>query len=219
MSVPQFSGTFVPLVAITQRMMREAPQPSDGDLMRRSAAGDREAFASLYRRHHAMVYRFARLMTGSSAVAEDIVQDVFLVLMREAARYDPARATLSTYLYGIARHRTRRALLRDRRFVALDDEIAEPALAAGDGIAEDLLRRNEIDRMRRAILTLPSRYREVVVLCDLQGLSYADAAATLGCAVGTIRSRLHRARQLLAHKLQRAVTRNEVLRSVARCAV
>ena len=68
-----------------------ADDPDDADLMRRAAHGDRDAFAALYRRHQARVYRFARLMTGSSTAAEDIVQEVFLVVMRDAARYDPAR--------------------------------------------------------------------------------------------------------------------------------
>src|SRR5262245_5161237 len=90
---------------------------SDSDLMRRAAHGDRDAFTQLYRRHHGMVYRFARLMTGSTAAAEDIVQDVFLVVMRDAGRYDPARAALATYLYGVARHQTRRRIERERQFV------------------------------------------------------------------------------------------------------
>src|SRR5688500_7745904 len=93
---------------------------ADEQLMRRTAAGDREAFAALYERHSATVYRFARLMTGSAAAAEDVVQDVFLVVMRNASRFDSTRASLPSYLYGIARHHTRRRLLRQRRFVALD---------------------------------------------------------------------------------------------------
>ena len=90
--------------------------------MRRTAAGDRDAFEALYRMHHATVYRFARLMTGSTTTAEDIVQEVFLALMRDASRYDPARASLTTYLYGSARHHTRRRLLRDRLLVRLEDQ-------------------------------------------------------------------------------------------------
>ena len=74
------------------------PSEVDADLMRQTAAGDRDAFATLYRRHHAIVFRFARLMTGSQNAAEDIVQEVFLVVMRDAGRYDPARAALPTYL-------------------------------------------------------------------------------------------------------------------------
>jgi len=183
--------------------MADAIQPggaSDADLVRRTARGDREAFSLLYRRHQATIFRFARFMTGCDAAAEDVVQDVFLALMRDASRYDAGRAALSTYLYGVARHLTRRRLLRERRFVALDalgvDREPEP-LAATDPDA-DVLRRGAMRELRRAILALPSRYREVVVLCDLEELSYADAAATIGCPIGTIRSRLHRARQMLS---------------------
>jgi len=185
--------------------MRDAASSSDIDLMRRTAAGDREAFETLYRTHHATVYRFARLMTGSTTIAEDIVQEVFLALMRDASRYDPARASLTSYLFGSARHHTRRRLLRDRFLVRLDDQ-ADLCLPAGSPtVADDLMRQRDVQHLRRAIVRLPARYREVIVLCDLQDVSYADAAHALGCAVGTIRSRLHRARHLLADKLQRGI--------------
>ena len=80
---------------------------SDQALVERTAAGDREAFAALYRRHQGAVYRFARLMTGSPSAAEDIVQEVFLVLMKDASRYEKERAALTTYLFGVARRVTR----------------------------------------------------------------------------------------------------------------
>jgi RNA polymerase sigma-70 factor (ECF subfamily) len=183
-------------------------EPTDADLMRRTAAGDREAFAAVYRRHHGSIFRFARLMTGSSAIAEDVVQEAFLVLMRDASRFAPERAQLSTYLFGIARHLTRRRLLRERRFVGLsEDDCGRLHTASAPGsVADDMIRACEMAQLRRAILALPSRYREVVIFCDLQDVTYADAAATLGCAVGTIRSRLHRARQLLADKIRRSGT-------------
>src|SRR5688500_10316981 len=140
-------------------------QDSDQELMRLTAAGDRNAFAALYQRHSPSVYRFARLMTGSGTAAEDIVQEVFLVVMRDASRFDSGRASLSSYLYGIARHHTRRRLLRHRRLVALDaDTAAHEGTAMGDP-ASDYARASELDRLRRAIVALPSRYREVVVLC------------------------------------------------------
>jgi RNA polymerase sigma-70 factor (ECF subfamily) len=192
---------------------------SDRDLLRRTAAGDRDAFAAVYERHHAAVYRFARLMSGSAAIAEDVVQEVFLALMRNAAQYDAARAALLTYLYGVARRQTRRRLSRERRFVAFDaDEHRLPR--DGDGPPAALERRDELIRLRRAILSLPSRYREVLVLCDLHDVSYADAAATVGCAVGTVRSRLHRARHLLAAKLRRPSSPDScVARAALRCAI
>ena len=191
---------------------------SDQALIERTAAGDREAFATLYRRHQGAVYRFARLMTGSSPAAEDVVQEVFLALMKDAARYDAGRAALTTYLFGMARRVTRRRLLRERRFVEL--------INAGDGAedvapnaSEALERSDTLKRLRGAILSLPSRYREVVILCDLEGVTYEMAAVSIGCAIGTIRSRLHRARQLLATKLRRANGRCTGTRPVMRCAV
>jgi RNA polymerase sigma-70 factor (ECF subfamily) len=185
--------------------MRDAAAGSDGDLMRRTAEGDRDAFAILYRLHHATVYRFARLMTGSGAAAEDVVQEVFLALMRDASRYDPSRSSLTTYLYGSARHHVRRRLLRDRLFVALDEGAADLCLPVGSGdAADELARQRDVQHLRRAIVRLPARYREVIVLCDLQDVSYANAARALGCALGTVRSRLHRARQLLTGKMLRA---------------
>ena len=185
--------------------MRDGGEASDDDLMRRSAAGDRDAFAGVYRRHHAVVFRFARLMTGSSEAAEDVVQEVFLALMRGASRYDPARSTLTTYLYGSARNHIRRRLLRDRLFVSLEEKGPDLCGAQSDGTtADELSRQRDLRGLRRSILTLPPKYREVIVLCDLQDVSYADAAAALACAVGTVRSRLHRARQLLTEKMQRS---------------
>lgn len=183
---------------------------ADSDLMQRTAAGDREAFATLYHRHHSMVYRFARLMTGSDSAAEDIVQEVFLVVMRDASRYDPARSALPSYLYGVARHHTRRRLARDRQFVGFESaasDVAEP-IADGD-VTATLERRETLLQLRRAIVSLPRRYREVIVLCDLQDVSYSDASTVLGCAIGTVRSRLHRARHLLTRKMGRAAGSEE----------
>jgi RNA polymerase sigma-70 factor, ECF subfamily len=198
-------------------MQHAAPSPDspDADLMRRTAAGDREAFETLYRTHHATVYRFARLMTGSTSTAEDIVQEVFLALMRDAARYDPARASLPTYLYGSARHHTRRRLLRDRLMVRLDDQADLCLRASSSTAADDLIKQRDVQDLRRAIVRLPARYREVIVLCDLQDVSYADAAQALGCALGTVRSRLHRARHLLADKLQRGLACADMARRQA----
>lgn len=192
---------------------------SDQTLVERTAAGDREAFATLYRRHQGAVYRFARLMTGSPSAAEDIVQDVFLALMKDAARYEAQRAALTTYLFGTARRVTRRRLLRERRFVDIGADRGTSHRDVAPDASAALERRDALHQLRCAILSLPSRYREVVVLCDLQNVPYETAAGSIGCAVGTIRSRLHRARRLLATKLRRADGAYGVARAVMRCAV
>ena len=146
-------------------------------------------------------------MSGSEAIAEDVTQEVFLVLMRDGSKFDATRGSLAAYLYGIARNHVLRVFERERPTVALlDDEgneahAHENLIARGDPLG-DLTRADEVGRLRQAVLALPAHYREVVVLCELHEMSYTEAAAALDCAVGTVRSRLHRARSMLAEKMR-----------------
>ena len=177
---------------------------SDDVVLARLAAGDEVAFTALFRRYQDDVYRVALLMTGKPASAEDVTQDVFLAVMSDAGRYESGRSSVKAWLCGIARNHARRRLERDGRNVPLledADGLAGAAPVQPDPVGE-LTNRERVDALRRAILNLPLRYREVVVLCDLEEISYADAAVALDCAVGTVRSRLHRARALLAAKVR-----------------
>jgi RNA polymerase sigma-70 factor (ECF subfamily) len=188
--------------------MRVFTTPSDDELLRLMLAGDENAFVTLYRRRQGGIYRFALQMSGSEAIAEDVTQEVFMVLMNETGNYDPAKGSLSAYLYGVARNHVLRALGRDRSFVSIGDSYEEDGeamheqLIAQDDPLGDLTRNEVIETVRQAVTALPEHYREVVILCDLHEMSYAEAALVLGCAVGTIRSRLHRARALLIEKLR-----------------
>jgi RNA polymerase sigma-70 factor (ECF subfamily) len=176
---------------------------SDDILIAGVAAGRPEALTALFRRRQADVYRFALHMSGTPALADDVTQDVFLIVMREAPRYQPGRSSVTAWLCGIARNCVRQRLDRDARLESLastsEDDGVLPAVQF-DPLGE-LSRAERIAMLRRAVLALPIRYREVVVLCDLEELTYADAAGALGCAIGTIRSRLHRARAMLATRL------------------
>jgi len=179
------------------------PEPDD-ELLFRIQSGDEQAFMALYNRRQAALYRFALHMSGSAAVAEDITQEVFLTVLREGCGYDAGRGTLSGYLFGIARKLMLRHAERERSDVALEldaDDGGLPQLAVSNDPLIDLTRREGIENLRRAVQALPRRYREVVVLCDLEEVDYADAAVALGCPIGTVRSRLHRARGLLLEKL------------------
>jgi RNA polymerase sigma-70 factor, ECF subfamily len=203
--------------------MTQPTTPSDLDLLRLMIAGGEDAFTELYRRRQGGVYRFALQMSGSPAIAEDVTQEVFIVLMRTAERYDPDRGSLAAYLYGIARNYVLRKLEQDRVFVPLGDSPGEgitPAamIAEGDPLG-DLTRGEMIQSLRDTILALPAHYREVIVLCELHEMSYIEAADVVGCAVGTVRSRLHRARALLVEKLRAARDRNAASPEVkpARC--
>ncbi len=193
--------------------MALSTQTSDADLLRLMAAGDEEAFTALYRRRQAGVYRFALQMSGSATVAEDVTQEVFMVLMRDRDNYDPTRGSLVSYLYGVARNLVLRSFQKNRAFVALPEEdegeqMHETLIARHDPLS-DLTRADERARVRQAVLALPAHYREVVVLCELHEMSYAEAATVLNCAVGTVRSRLHRGRAMLIEKLSGGESKGE----------
>jgi RNA polymerase sigma-70 factor (ECF subfamily) len=182
------------------RLEREA----DEDLLDRIAAGETAALGVLFRRRQQSVYRFALHLTGSPSMADDVTQDVFVAVLRDAARFERGRAAVPAWLCGIARNFVRRRLAVDRGSTSIDaDEGLEAALPpASPDPLHDLTSAEAVESLRRAVLTLPLRYREVLVLCDLQESSYLDAAAALDCPIGTVRSRLNRARALLTAKMQ-----------------
>jgi RNA polymerase sigma-70 factor, ECF subfamily len=190
--------------------MKRSNELTDEGLLGQAMAGDEEAFLLLYRRKHPALYRFALHMSGNAAVAEDVTQEVFMALIRDAARFDPARGSLGGFLFGIARNHLKKRWEQEQRYVpfAGDADEARMAVSAngnrnGNGRhADNRYDEEGMARLRRAIATLPENYREAVVLCELEEMSYEEAAAALQCPVGTVRSRLHRARALLVDKLR-----------------
>jgi RNA polymerase sigma-70 factor, ECF subfamily len=187
--------------------MSIADQERGDLLLRRAAKGDEEAFTLLYRRHQAALYRFALRMTGNAWAAEEIVQDVFMTLMRDPKKYDATRGTLGGFLYGVARNRVMKHLERLPREVSLEEKNDD---GTGHGIvlqdastpATQAEKRERVQQVRSAVLNLPAEFREAVVLCELEERSYEEAAQMAGCPIGTIRSRLHRGRALLIARLE-----------------
>jgi RNA polymerase sigma-70 factor (ECF subfamily) len=184
--------------------LSDLERTDDAELVAAVTRGDAAAFAALFHRRRGDVYRFALHMTGSPAAADDVTQEVFLAVIRDAGRYESGRATVTAWLCGIARNHARRRAVREQGLMPLLDEAGPrqqgmPVVEV-DPVAE-MARIERVEAVRRAVLRLPFKYREVIVLCDLQEMSYGEAAGTLGCAVGTVRSRLHRGRALLAQKL------------------
>lgn len=173
------------------------PDPPHRELLARAAAGEPEAFGAIYQTYQHVVYRFGYAMTGSRDAAEDITQEVFVTLFREIARYDPSRASFTTYLYGIVRNMSRDRLRRERRFIPFD-LIGLGVAAIHESDPFDAIDGAEMAAsLRGALRRLPTRYRELIVLCDLHGQSYADAARVTGCSIAAVRSRLHRGRAML----------------------
>lgn len=187
--------------------MTIAEQDRDDVLLRRAAKGDEQAFTLLYRRHQQALYRHALRMTGNPWAAEEIVQDVFMTLMREPQKYDPARAALGGYLFGITRNRVMKHLERQPRELPLEATNGNGShrldvASHGFTPAHWVEQQERLERVRAAVLELPEEFRETVVLCELEELSYEEAAQLLGCPIGTVRSRLHRGRAQLLAKLE-----------------
>ena len=179
-------------------------EPPDGELVRRARRGEREAFALLYRRHQAVVYRFACAMTGSRSLAEDVVQDVFLALMRDLERYDPERAPLRTYLFGVARNVVRSQSRSVWRLLSLDH--ADEAAGADDPGAA--LSASEETRASpplpwRAAGTLSRGHRPV----RSAGARLRRAAIVLGVPVGHRPVAAAPGRQMLLERLRRRQVR------------
>lgn len=186
------------------RRTRLVGELSDDELHRAALKGSGEAMAKLYRRHGGLVYRFTLQMCRNNAVAEEITQEVFLALLTQMDRFDAGRGRLSTWLCGIARRRLWRYLERSGaadRF-DFDEESATEVICPSDGPAELLLRREAVDAVRAGLEQLPLVLREALILCALEEMSYEEAAQVLAVPVGTVRSRLHRAKAQLASLLR-----------------
>jgi RNA polymerase sigma-70 factor, ECF subfamily len=205
----------------------------DLDLLRRIRAADEsaaDAFTTLYRRHQAPLYRFALLRTGAQDVAADIVQDVFVALMEGKLAFDATRGSLANFLFGVARNF---ALKRDeaqRRYVStvshsgndLDDDEgfdhAAQLLDSAPTPVEKLLDDHRAESVRAALAQLAPHYRDVVILYEMHDMSYVEIAHICNIDLGTVRSRLFRAREkliaLLGHLQDH--TESESLKSKAR---
>ncbi len=181
--------------------------PSDDrELIRQLGKGNKEAFAECYKRFQSPIFRFVWHMTSDPATAEEVTQEVFVRLIANPKRYDPVKGSLAAYLFGIARHATRQRTQHCRTDISLEEEYllnaAESGLVSDFDLLSDVDHREQLDCLHKVILALPEPYREVVVLCDLEELSYPDAGALLGCPPGTVASRLHRAHTMLRVRLK-----------------
>lgn len=207
-----------PWIARTREDPRNRIASSDAGLVERLKQRDEQAFLRLYDLHRSSVFRFLMHMTGSIAAAEELTQEVFVVILDamcagNVGQFNPQKGTLEGYLLGIARNLVRAERRRTHRLVSLDNitETPEWECLLNAKFHENrrdvetlTAARSELKVLSRAILELPEHYREAVVLCGLQEKSYRDAALILKCSEGTIASRMNRAKSLLAAKLQRS---------------
>jgi RNA polymerase sigma-70 factor (ECF subfamily) len=150
----------------------------------------------LYEEHSGRLFRFALAFSGSESRASEAVQEAFLELIRKPDLFDPSRGSAAALLYGMVRNRLRIARRQER------EESFEEEEASGDDLLEGLDRADRVAAVREAVLALPEHYREVVVLCELEECRYEEVALALEIPVGTVRSRLNRAKALLRSRLR-----------------
>jgi RNA polymerase sigma-70 factor (ECF subfamily) len=176
-----------------------APLTSDAELCRAAAAGSDDALSALYDRHSAFIYRFALRVSQNASIAEEVTQDVFLTLLKNSAQFDPSRGKLSTWFCAIARRMVWKHLERSGRLAALAE--GDDTQTCSDDPHVALTRKETITAVRQGLENLPEQLREVIVLCEFEEMNYQEVASVLDVPIGTVRSRLHRAKARLAEIL------------------
>jgi RNA polymerase sigma-70 factor (ECF subfamily) len=179
-----------------------AAQQSDRELVERVAKGDRAAVRLLFMRHHARVYRFAARQTGSEMMADDIANEVFLELWRQAPAFE-GRSEVSTWLLGIARFKAL-SMLRKKREVEIDEEAAAAVPDSADSPEIAVMKDDKATALRRMVNALPEEHRTVIDLAYYHAKSVAEIAEVLSIPVATVKTRMFYARKKLGEALQAA---------------
>ena len=201
------------------KAVRTEATDSDQELLRLISRGNEDAFSVLYDRYQGPLYRFVWHMRGNAAIAEEIIQEVFLLVIRGPKNFDASKGSLASYLFGVARNLTRRSIEQSRSTMAFtdipdEDESGENAIAFDppdeqQDIFAEISQKQLIEYLQKAVLSLPEQYREIISLCDLEQMSYTDVAELLQCSPGTVASRLHRGRAMLKDKMRMTVRGSE----------
>ncbi len=181
----------------------QSQDESDAELIRRSSLGDRRAFETLVSRHERAVFRLARAITQTNEDAEDVLQETFLSAFRSADGFRGA-ASVRTWLLSITRNAAIRHEIRESRLPVTDVSAEELRLDAGWGSDPEaiVIAAQQQRQLRDAVDSLPSQYREILILRDLEQISGEQVALLLGTSLGAVKSRLHRARLQLMAKLR-----------------
>ncbi|HVG39122.1 MAG TPA: RNA polymerase sigma factor [Pyrinomonadaceae bacterium] len=178
----------------------------DAALLGAAVRGDEAAFAALYARHAAAIYRFAARLLGDATVAEDVTHDCFLGLIKNPANFQAARSPLRTYLYGAARNLAHKRFRAQNQETCLDDltDAGEELIDRGLGASplRELLDDELARAVQQAVAALPPLQREALVLFEYEELTLAEIAVITGAEVGSVKARLHRARRRLRESLR-----------------
>ena len=196
--------------------------PPDSELVERFKSGDRRAFDELVRRYQHRVFTLAMRWMGDEQIANEVAQDVFIALFRSLKNFR-GDAQLSTWIYRVViNHCKNRKQYRRRRKMSRheplegdrndDDDGPKRQIAADGPLPDAAVHQSDAERLiREALEQLPEEQRTIIVLRDIEDLSYEEISELLGLARGTVKSRLHRARAQLARILGRQVTPKDVM--------
>jgi RNA polymerase sigma-70 factor (ECF subfamily) len=183
--------------------VREGPPGDPAGLLDRLRQGDSRAFEELVIHYQHRVFGVALRMLGNAAEAEEVAQEAFLRAYRAIADFR-GDSTLSTWLYAITSRLALNRLGAGERRVSRQGDEALALVADGRSSPAEAAEQSELQlALHRAIAELPDERRAAIVLRDIEGLSYEDIARALDLPVGTVRSRIHRARMDLKAKLER----------------
>lgn len=170
---------------------------TDELLLAKARAGDPAAFIQLYERHRSTIFRFSYRLSGTVEAAEDITHDCFLSLLRKPENFEANRASLRTYLISAARNLWLKRLRDSGKESALDERFEDEFVAVEQQPLRILLDNELTLKVQEAVSQLPPLQREALILFEYEGLALSEIATTVGADVGTVKSRLYRARERL----------------------
>ena len=180
------------------------PAGTDEELVRLVVAGERDLFAPIYERYYWRVFRMAYGMTGNHGSAEDLTQEIFMRAYQRLKEFR-GQSAFSTWLYRVAVNHSlnyRRKHQVETREESPVETDPQPMVDGSTTAETDVMRQQMTVQVHRALLALKPKHRMIVVLKDIEGLSYEEIARRTNCSTGTVASRLNRSRKLLARKLE-----------------
>ena len=188
--------------------MGEAPEcgpaNTDEELVRLVVAGERDLFAPIYERYYWRVFRMAYGMTGNHGSAEDLTQEIFMRAYQRLKEFR-GQSAFSTWLYRVAVNHSlnyRRKHQVEAREESTCEADPEPMVDGSTAAETGVMKQQMTVQVHRALLALKPKLRMIVILKDIEGLSYEEIAQRTNCSTGTVASRLNRSRKLLARKLE-----------------
>ena len=183
-------------------------KPSDQDLIERSLTGEQEAFGELVLRYQDRLYGSLAQMLGSVHDALDVAQDAFILAFKNLDAFRK-ESQFYSWLFRIAYNSAMTRHRRERRHRTSSLEDLAPDAAEGNcelsDPAQSVDSQDDIESVQQALRELPEEFRMVLVLKEIEEMPYAEIAETVGCPVGTVRSRIHRGRLMLKERLSRSL--------------